>query len=198
MPSESEQVAEIWRRAMDANVRYYRAVGELTIGHVRALTAAAGDLLRAPATPRPPLVELPRAEPKPEEIRPQAAMVLESDVGVAAIGAFVVANGLNRRVSAPIVASPLVSTAGQEARPALAFELEVVLLEPGEQVLVRIAAAVDESLEPGVGYHGELTVPDLPGTRVPIVLRRRQAPVARPAARKSRSKRRTPTRDDSS
>jgi hypothetical protein len=197
MPSESEQVAEIWRRAMDANVRYYRAVGELTIGHVRALTAAAGDLLRPPATPRPPL-ELPRAEPKPEETHPQAAMVLESDVGVAAIGAFVVANGLNRRVSAPIVASPLVSTEGQEARPALAFEPEVVLLEPGEQVLVRIAAAVDESLEPGVGYHGELTIPDLPGTRVPIVLRRRQAPVARPAARKSRSKRRAPTRDHSS
>lgn len=197
MPSESEQVAEIWRRAMDANVRYYRAVGELTIDHVRALTAAAGDLLRAPATPRRPL-ELPRAESKPEEARPQAAMVLESDAGVAAIGAFVVANGLNRRVSAPIVASPLVSDEGREARPALAFEPEVVLLEPGEQVLVRIAAAVDESLEPGVGYHGELTVPDLPGTRVPIVLRRRQAPVARPAARKSRSKRRTPIRDDSS
>jgi hypothetical protein len=187
--TESDQMAEVWRRAIDANMRYYRAVGELAIGHVRAVTAVVGELWRVPAAPAPPT--RPReVEPERTQMIGQAAMVLESEAGLAAIGAFVVANGLDRKVSAPIVASPFVSTEGQEVRPELAFEPEVVLLEPGEQVLVRIAAAVDASLEPGVGYRGELTVPDLPGTRIPIVLRRRQAQVARRALPKSRSKRR--------
>jgi hypothetical protein len=186
--SESERVAEVWRRVMDANMRYYRAVGELTLGHVRALSDAAGELLRAPAASPP---SPPRAAPERKHSEAQPAMVLESEAGAAAIGAFVIANGLDRRVTAPIVVSRLMSPEGHEVRPTLAFEPEVVLLEPGEQVLVRIAAAVDNSLVPGVRYRGELTVPDLPGTRIPIVLRRREAMVARPTSRTSQSKKRT-------
>jgi hypothetical protein len=188
--TDGNQLADVWRRAADANMRYYRAVGALTLGHIRAVSAAAGELWKA-AAPRPaPQARTVEHAPQRAQARAQPAMVLESEAGGAAIGAFVVENALDRSISAPVVASAFVAPAGKEARPAIAFEPEVVVLEPGEQVLVRVVAAVDESLEPNVGYRGDLTVPGLSGTQIPVVLRRRPTAPATPAPkRKSRAPR---------
>jgi len=46
---------------------------------------------------------------------------------------------------------------------------------------MRVSAVITDELEPGVRYQGELTIPALRGTRIPIVLRRRSAHIA-PAA----------------
>jgi hypothetical protein len=47
-----------------------------------------------------------------------------------------------------------------------------LVLPPGEEAVVRVALVVDERMEPGLEYRGELSVPDLPGTSIPIVARK--------------------------
>ena len=48
----------------------------------------------------------------------------------------------------------------------------MVVLDPGEQVLVRVVATIDEALETGVGYRGEVTVPGLVSRGLSITVRR--------------------------
>ena len=50
-----------------------------------------------------------------------------------------------------------------------------VSLAPGEQAMVRVAAELDDTLESGVRYRGEIAIPALSDRRIPIVLRRRPA-----------------------
>src|SRR4051794_3207167 len=158
------------RRVADANLPYYEALGKLTIDYVRTL--------RGPAAGIDPVVPLPpQSAPAPA---PAAAptLVLEAEAGGIGIGAFMVQNLLEERVSAPVSVSPYVAPDGREAALTLSLDPEVVTLEPGEQVLVRAAVRIDEGLEVGVGYRGEIGVPGLTGTRVPVVLRRREASAA--------------------
>jgi len=93
-----------------------------------------------------------------------------------AVGAFLVENRLLQRVSTPVVASTFVGPAGEEVRPHLSLDPEIVTLEPGEQVLVRVIGLIDDQLEPGVTYRGSVSVPGLGGSNVRLVLRRRVAP----------------------
>jgi hypothetical protein len=117
-------------------------------------------------------------------------MVLEAAAGDRALGVFLVENRLQSRVSAPIMASAFTDPEGREFRPGLVFEPEVVTLDPGEQLLVRVAALLDEPLLPEVDYRGELTIPGLSGSRVKLVLRQRPAPgpPAPPARRRGASR----------
>ncbi len=177
---------QIWRRAMEANTRYYEALGQVTADYLKALVGVLSDV-RAPAgaggsQPQP-------SAPPPEA--PPAAMVLEAPAGKSAVGAFMVQNRLSQRVTAPVVVSTFLDDAGVEHRPALSFEPDVVELEPGEQILVRVIAAVDERLEPGGTYRGDVTIPGLSGDRVPLVVRRQAARATtrtrrRPAGGRSR------------
>jgi hypothetical protein len=148
------------RRALDANLRYYEALGELTLDYLRSLRTLTSDG-DAPAPTA--------AAPAP----PPATLVLEAQAGETAVGAFLVQNLLDERVSAPVIAGAFTAEDGGEADLTLKLDPEVVTLEPGEQQMVRTAAAVTDRLEPGVGYRGEVSVPGLTGTRVPIVVRRR-------------------------
>jgi hypothetical protein len=50
-----------------------------------------------------------------------------------------------------------------------------VILGPGEQAVVRVAAKLDDAFEPGVAYRGEITIPGVSERRIPVVLRRRMA-----------------------
>jgi hypothetical protein len=88
---------------------------------------------------------------------------------------FLVENLLTEKVSAPVSASAVAAPDGREVAVPLAFDPEVVVLEPGEQILVRVAARVDDGLEADVSYRAEVAVPGVIGTRVPIVVRRRAA-----------------------
>jgi hypothetical protein len=169
--AEQPGLEQIWRRALEANARYYEALGQVTTDYLKALAGVLGDIKlpaslggrgAAPAAPAP-------AAPAPAP----SAMVLEAPAGQTAVGAFMVQNRLGQRVAAPVVPSAFLDPSGAEVRPALAFEPDVVSLESGEQVLVRVTATIDERLEPGVGYRGEVTVPGLSGDRIALVLRRR-------------------------
>lgn len=181
---------DLLQRALDAQLRYYAEVGRLTVEYFGTL----GDLSRsvdvklpgvdrafrwAPSdggataayAPPPP----PAAAPATAVAEPAAAavIVLEGEAGGTAAGLFLVENSLRQRVSSPIAASVFTSPAGDEVQPHLGFEPEIVSLEPGEQLLVHLTAAIDEDLDEGVGYRGSLRVPGLQGTEVSIVVRRR-------------------------
>ena len=100
-------------------------------------------------------------------------MLLEEAAGKSALGVFLVENLSADPVSAEIAVSPLSGPTGENAPTALRFSPERIALDPGDQVLVQIAAPIDEALEPGVRYRAEISIPGLSGVRVPIAVRRR-------------------------
>lgn len=160
--ADARAIGDVWRRTFDLNVRYYRAVGRLALDYWRGVAG----IVAAAAAPR---AAVPAADPP---ARPAPVMALEAAEGGSAVGVFMVENNLSRRVSGPIHAGPFLDATGREVETALRFEPEVATLEPGEQLLVQVSAEVSGDLDPGVDYRGEIHVPDLAGTRVPVVLRR--------------------------
>jgi hypothetical protein len=113
-----------------------------------------------------------------------ATMVLEGETGAKALGVFLVHNYLGEKVSVRVQASAFADESGNEIEPRLAFDPGLINLEPREQVLVRVVADIDKALKPGVTYRGELKIPELAGSPVPVALRRRPAPRNRSRGRK--------------
>lgn len=195
------QVEDVLRRSMDAYLRYYGAVGKLTMDYMKDLMATwsqvrlpstlnVSPFTTAPAQP-PTHQAAPRATEPVAHAAPQSigVMVLESEAGGGAIGVFLVENHLGQAISARVAATGFFAPDGREIHPPLSFDPEAIELQPGEQLLVRVVAAIDESMEPDLRYQGEFTVPELTGTRIPVVLRRRlSAASAEPASRKSPEK----------
>ena len=163
---------DVLRRALEANLQYYAALGRLTVDYLEAL----GSIARQVELPARTLTfrQTAPATPAPAPA-PPAVTVLEAEAGGTAIGVFLVENLLTEKVSAPVSASAVAAPDGREVAVPLAFDPEVVVLEPGEQILVRVAARVDDRLEADVSYRAEVAVPGVIGTRVPIVVRRRAA-----------------------
>lgn len=164
------------RQSMELNVRYYSAVTSLAVSYYKDL-ATIFTVLREAQT-RPPA---PAASPAPPQTTQPASrqaqqagvMVLEGEAGGQALGVFLVANNLAQEVSAQVVPSGFADSDGHTVHPQFTFDPEVIVLAPAEQLLVRVLAEIDATLEPGVRYTGEFAVPELSGTRIPIVLRRR-------------------------
>ena len=185
---------ELWRRAFELNMRYYGALGRLTADYFRDFLGVLGDVRTSQGGQRPQPSAASAAPPPPAPEKRSAVMVLEEEAGRGALGVFLVENHLDHEVSARPVVSAFVDSAGRQVRPAVKFDPEVVALRSGEQLLVRVIAVMDESLEPEVRYEGEVTIPELKGTRIPIVLRRRakssdQPPLSAPASAPARPRR---------
>jgi hypothetical protein len=96
------------------------------------------------------------------------------------MGVFMVENTTPRQLSIPVTVSAFLDPHGREINPAVAIRPDVIVLDPGDQLVVQVAAAVDETLEPDVRYHAEISVPGLSETRIPIVVRRRPSATPRP------------------
>jgi hypothetical protein len=105
-------------------------------------------------------------------------LVLEAEAGVTAVGVFLVENNLGHAINARPRVSGFADGYDRHVHPEMTFEPPELALGPGEQTLVRILAAIDASMEPNIRYRGELTVEELPGTRIPIVIRRRDQTTA--------------------
>jgi hypothetical protein len=167
---------DILRRALEANLQYYSALGRLTVDYLEALGSIARNV-EVPANLGNRTITFRQSAPAPAAPAPSppppAVMVLEAANGDAAIGVFLVENLLAEKVSAPVSASAFAGPDGREVALPLAFDPEVVVLEPGEQILVRVTAQIGEDLEADVSYRAELAVPGVIGTKVPIVARRR-------------------------
>ena len=176
--STFSSLEEIWRRSLDLNLRYYGAVGKLTADYVRDLAATFSEARKQQdptGTPTPPTgttAKPPTEHVAPGATKPAGAMVLEGVSGSKVLGVFLVDNHLDRPISAKVVSSSFVSVDGREVSPTFVFDPETVVLGSREQALVRVVAFIDETMAPEVRYLGQLTIPELMGTPIPVVLRR--------------------------
>jgi hypothetical protein len=161
---------DAFKRALDANVRYYQALGQVTVDYWRAILGVFGEVklpFNIPGVTRP-------AAPPPTAPTPAAAsLALEADAGAQAVGVFLVDNKLPNAVSAPVVVSAFADDSGKTVRPTVTVDPPTVTLDPGGQKIVQISVTVDESLTPGTAYRAQVSVPGLSGGTVPLVLRRR-------------------------
>jgi hypothetical protein len=167
---------EMWRSAVAANLRYYEAWTRIASDWLRDL-AGAGSVLQTPGAIAVRQVSEPTAAPGPGPRPPSAAapgpaLVLEAHAGEQATGAFLVENQLGRPVETPIVADEITGPGGAAQPASLEFEPTVVSLAPQERCVVRVRTAITEDFAPGSDYRTVIRGPDLPGTSIPLVLRR--------------------------
>jgi hypothetical protein len=167
--SPRTEVVAAWRDATEAGIRYYTKMGGLALALAEALVPALGEL--RPAVRMSPEAEGASSAPPVEPTAP--TIVIEAAAGRSGLGVFMVENTTARKVSAPVGVSTFVDAGGREVRPVVKFAPDLVSLEPGDQVLVQVAAAVDDTLEPGVRYQAEISIPRLSSAAIPIVVRRR-------------------------
>ena len=177
--SKLGSLEEVWRRSLDLNLRYYGALGRLTADYLKELVTAVsesqtpqpenGGSSTSQSGPSTPQVEV--SQPS-RSAKHAGAMVLEGEAGTSAVGVFLVENHLTRDISARVVASAFFAENGHEVRPVMLFDPETIALRSGEQSLVRVSTVIDETLDPEVRYSGHFTIPELVGTRIPVVLRR--------------------------
>ena len=164
-------VDELIKRAVDLNVRYYSGMGQLMATYVKDLVMTFSDLAstQMKAQPRP------QARPPVPQTQQSPVMVLETELGKDAMGVFLVENHLDHSISTRVVPSSFFDAARNEVRPSFVFDPEAVSLRSGEQVLVRVSVRIDDTFAPDVPYQGSFSIPQLTGSTVRIVLRRRSA-----------------------
>ena len=177
--SLQDELADGWNAGLEAGLRYWGTFGRLAVESITALVPLVAEL-RPDDRQRIEVIDANSSPPAAE-----STILVEAEAGQSGVGVFLVENTTAVQLSAPVSASAFHDPRGREVHPTIAFRPEVVTLDPGDQQVVQVAAAVDESLEPGVRYHASISVPGLPATRLPIVLRRRQgaAPRAKPQAK---------------
>lgn len=166
----SNSLEETLRKAIDLNMRFYSSLGRLTLDYWKELLATSTSVMRPTVSSTAPPVQTATPPGKP------AVMVIEAETGSVGIGVFMVENHLGVDVDSTVTASAFKDARGSEVRPAPTFDPPRVVLKPGEQLLVRVSLTFGPELEPDVRYTGELVVPGLKGTRIPVVLRARKRP----------------------
>jgi hypothetical protein len=162
---------ELIRRAVDLNVRYYSDMSQLMATYVKDLV----ETFSQAATQAQAWQSPPRTHSATHKTQPAPVMVLEAEAGKQALGVFLVENHLDHNISTRVVPSAFFDAAQNEIKPSFVFDPEAVVLRSGEQVLVRVRVEVDETFVADVAYEGSLNIPELTGSRVRIVLRRRSA-----------------------
>lgn len=176
------------RRAVDANMKYYEALGRITqdywksiFGIWRELPVRFGGVQPASAGAAPPAAN-------PTASATAATLVLEAEAGGEAQGMFLVENRLSRIVSTAVVTSAFTNPSGRAVQPTIRVEPGVVTLPPGGRTLVQIFAFIDDALEADVPYRGEVNVPGLSESGIPVLLRRRANPGGTVAWEETRAK----------
>jgi hypothetical protein len=174
--ADMSALENILRQSLELNLRYYSAVTNLAVSYYKDLATLLVDLRGSQAKPQaqpapPPPPQAAQAVARPAQ--QAGVMVLEGEAGSQALGVFLIANNMAQEVSARVVASEFADAGARTIHPRFTFDPEVIVLAPSEQLLVRVITEIDPALEPGVRYSGEFAVPELPGTRIPIVIRRR-------------------------
>lgn len=171
--SQRTELASAWRDAAEAGVRYYTRLGGLALELAETLVPAIGELRpTVRLSPDPPSRPASKTPDPPSDAGRQT-IVIEAAAGRSGLGVFMVENTTARKVSAPVGVSAFTDAGGREVSPAVNFSPDVISLEPGDQVLVQVAAAVNDTLEPGVRYQAEISIPRLAGAKIPLVVRRR-------------------------
>jgi len=173
-PGKGAEPALFWAHALKASIHYYERLGRLALDCGAVLASTAGvtvSRLRTPVIGDTALL----ARRSDDSAVPgvERTVLVEATPGRTGVGVFLVQNATREPVSAPISISPFASPAGQEVRPVVKLFPHEVSLEPGDQLLVRVAVAIDAEFEPDTRYQAELSIPGLPSVRVPLVVVRR-------------------------
>jgi len=165
-------VDELIKRAVDLNIRYYSGMGQLLATYVKDLVVTFSDLAttqtQAPSS-------RPQTHPSTQKSQPSPVMVLEAESGKEALGVFLVENHLDHSISTRVVPSSFSDGVRNEIKPRFIFDPAAVSLRSGEQVLVQVRVQIDDTFAVDVSYHGSVYIPELTGSTVGIVLRRRSA-----------------------
>src|SRR6267142_456139 len=166
------ELTDVWRRSLEATVQFYSTLGKLAADCLESLlaTAATNSGLDSDANAPPPVAV--NQEGTAARPAPVSMMVLEAEGGQKALGVFLVENGFSRAVSAAATASAFVDDHGNEIKAMVEFQPASVTLQPGEQILVKVLASIHKDMPAGIRYRGEIGVPSLMGTRIPVVLER--------------------------
>ncbi len=171
---------DVVRRAYDAHVRYWEAVGRATTDYVQTAIKIWAD---APISWTPgvratspmgsaasPTASL-EGHTAPKTV--VAALLLEGIAGTQARAVVMVSNDLDRDAEAPIVISALRGPDGRFAPLEVRTVPERVKLAAAAKVPVTVSADITDDLVEGSDYHGEINVPGLSPVGVPLVVRRR-------------------------
>ncbi len=183
---------EMWREAVAANMRYYEAWGRIATEWLRELAGVGRSLPGAIAFRQVPTpTATPASGPAPRQAAPPApapsspaprraaasspALVLEARAGEEATGAFLVENQLGHPVDTPLIVDQITGPGGAVLPVSPEFEPALVSLAAEEQCVVRVRLAITEAFAPGTDYRTVIRGPDLPGTSIPVVLRRAES-----------------------
>ncbi len=197
--ADKQPLEEPIRRAFEANLRYYEALGQVTQDYFRSLFGIVREIpIKIPGFGTATVSPGAAAPARPANFTAPAAaaaatLVLEAEGGAETQGVFMVENRLSRTVSTAVVTSAFADPSGRTIHPRLLVNPSVVTLEPGGRTLVQIFAEVPADLEADVPYRGEVSVPGLSDHSIPVVMRRKATSVAAaeksaPSAQKTASK----------
>jgi hypothetical protein len=164
--ADTNDLQRLWSGLLTAYVDYWRSVGRLSANYVRAVTSVAGTAPNATDGSAEPMATAVARRPV------NATMALEGTAGSKAVGMFVVENSGHERISGELAVPSLADADGREVRVSVAFDPPQLTLEPGEQTVVQTSVTIGRSLVSGRDYRGEVRVPGLAGTSIPIVVRR--------------------------
>jgi hypothetical protein len=172
----ADSIGDVWRRALDLNVRYYEAWGRVANEYVRDLGAT---LKNYSPSVRLPTITLPNVRatsgttttslaagstPQPASM---PLVLLEAAPGSVAEGAVLVENHLAHPVSAAI-------RAVVDSDIDVVVEPDHVDLAPGESAVLRVSATLPQNdTSEVIEIRGELLVPELVGTAVRLLIRSR-------------------------
>jgi len=182
-----------FRAAMDAHARYVEAWGQLasrwmldlaeasketrlpqlklsTTSPFQTAAAAHATQSHSPAAHAEPLAGAVTAS----EAKPPAAavLVLEGAAGETVAAAFLVENILGHPVDGVVDVEPFEDPDGATVLAQLTFEPAGISLAPGERQLVKVSIAMSPTLPGNVDCRSTIRVQGVPGTTIPILLRR--------------------------
>ena len=191
-PDQGSHLPTVLGRLIGANVSLYVGMTRLAVGYLREVM----DSFQVLGGPQGELgLGSTRSQSQPAS--GSGPLVLEAESGHAAVGAFMVQNRLDARVSTPIEASVFADSAGRSVNPEIVFQPPDVTLEPGEKALVKVVVRVGDEIKAGTDYIGAVTIPGLANRRLELLLRSRR-PNDREPELARKQQRRTPRRVASS
>lgn len=176
---------DLWRRALEANARYYESWAQLTSTWLREVAdlGAAVSLPRVARVSSGPFTWTPRADParRPQPSPrsgaapgggPGPVLVLEGEPGAEAVGAFLVENSAPTPVQGRVEVEPFLDPAGVPVSVGLSLQPATVQLDAGESAVIQVRGEIPGIIAPGAELRSTVRVHGVPGTTIPILVRR--------------------------
>ena len=157
-------LTEIVKRTAQANAKFYKGWMDLSLEYVRGISGIFGGSTESMA-------------PVQEMDAGGGALVLEGEAGSVVGGTFLVSNDLDRSVSCKFVASDFKGAGGASVFVKAVFDPPGLELGAGEQRVIQVSIPINDKLDAGVGYAGEISIGGMEGFAVPVVLRRHHSVV---------------------